>query len=206
MTAGGDPTLRPIVSFHPRRDVPGIERHRDKPWMRKPIGQAGYRWIAVTTEKNDWYQHSDMDDAVQAINRYLNGVRPLTFGFSMGGLAAWQYADALNALGWVGVSPTYDTRPSNTYDKRVMEDRLAVQKDCGWRDLLTVPTGGHVIFDPAKKSSALQVQDLAENATITLHPYPNSGHACLLNFAREKRLTERLKYHFNSADRTLFAK
>lgn len=199
VTAGGDRSLQPVVTFHPRRDMPGIERHRDKPWMRKPIEQAGFRWIAVTTEQNDWYQHNDMDDVVQAINRYLNCVQPLTFGFSMGGLAAWQNSDALNALAWVGVSPTCDTRPSQTFDSRVMGERKSVEDDCGWRQLPPVPKNGHIVFDPKSKLSAFQTFEIAQREKVAIHPYPGSGHACLVTFTKEGRLAERLAFHFNKA-------
>mgnify|MGYP000138321466 CR=1 FL=1 len=195
VTAGGDPSLQPVVTFHPRRDVPGIERHRNKPWMRKPIEQAGYRWIAVTTEQNDWYQHSDMDEAVQAISRFLGGVQPLVFGFSMGGLAAWQYADALNALAWVGVTPNYNAQPHQSPDDRVLDERKRVQ----WRELPAVPTGGHIILDPMVSADAWHAKSLAREASVTIHPYPKAGHSCLVTFTKEGRLAERLAYHFDWA-------
>ncbi len=68
----------------------------------------GYNFIGVLKNNNNWYQSDSIITALSCINK-LNRKSITTYGASMGGYAAINFASALGAEFFIAICPQYTT-------------------------------------------------------------------------------------------------
>lgn len=186
-----------VVTFPAYRDEPGIERHRNRPWLAKQLEAIGCNWVAVTPEINDWYQHPDIEGAIEAINKTLYGEQPVTLGASMGGLAAWTLSGELNACGWAVFGANWNMKTNIDWDHRLMDERRTVEATHGWRRLRGAAPNGHVWYDPLNKIDTAHATRIALATRAKPRPRSGEGHNLLGTWNAQGRLREQLHQCIN---------
>jgi hypothetical protein len=186
-----------VVTFPAFRGKPGIERHRHRPWLGGHLEAIGCNWIAVTPEINDWYQHPDIEGAIEAINAAMYGEKPVTLGASMGGLAAWTLSGELNACGWAVFGANYSMKTTVDWDHRLMDERRAVEATHGWREVKNVSRNGHAWLDPLNKIDRTHAQHIARYARAETHDCGITGHNPLVQWKSRGVLADKLHHCIN---------
>jgi len=90
---------------------------------------AGISAIHVMGVREDWYQYSDIFDAMAAVRQAVAGAaRVMTYGSSMGGYAALRFAEAAGANAALAMSPQYSIDPSTVpFEMRWTQDAGRIQ-------------------------------------------------------------------------------
>lgn len=106
-----------ISATKPSRFGPGFGRGRFAP--------LGFNEYLVKRSRNHWYQTAEMRTVAEIINSRTSGTRVITYGSSMGGFAAINFASMLNADQFIALSPLHDVSPGNEAgDRRWSESAL----------------------------------------------------------------------------------
>jgi len=165
--------------------------------LQNSLEAIGCNWVAVTPEINDWYQHPDIEGAIEAINKALYGEQPVTLGASMGGLAAWTLSGELNACGWAVFGANYNMTTDVKWDHRLMAERRTVEATHGWRALQGAAAGGRVWFDPLNRIDSAHANRIALVTGASVRPRPNDGHNLLGTWSASGQLREHLHQSVN---------
>lgn len=94
-----------ISATKPSPFGPGFGRGRFAP--------LGFNEYLVRRNRNHWYQTDEMIAVADIINSRTSGTRVITYGSSMGGFAAINFASMLNADQFIALSPLQDIAPGN---------------------------------------------------------------------------------------------
>jgi pimeloyl-ACP methyl ester carboxylesterase len=102
-----DPVCTVVTfDYHRAPDEPSV------PYGRQAIRKAGANQVHVTARRNHWYQSEKMPQAIAAARAFCRDTRVVTFGGSMGGFAAIQFARALRASLAIAVGPQFSLDPA----------------------------------------------------------------------------------------------
>jgi len=187
-----------VVTFPAYRSEPGIERHRNRPWLAPCLEAIQCNWIAVTPEINDWYQHPDIEGAIEAINESLCGEKPVTLGASMGGYAAWALSSDLNACGWTVFGANFNMNTRVQWDHRLMDERRTVEATHGWRKP-NASGNGWLWHDPKNNIDTMHSIRIAHATGATMKPCYGAGHNILGTWKQKSQLEANLHKAINLA-------
>lgn len=98
-----EPRSRHLGALVPGKFGPGFGKGRFAP--------LGFNEVIVKTSRNHWYQTDEMDTAIEIINKVNAGNKVFTYGGSMGGFAAINFAPLLNASAFIALSPLHSVNP-----------------------------------------------------------------------------------------------
>lgn len=178
-----DPSRPVIVSFcnynvnlHPTK-----KGDFGKAFGVSAVASLGFNSVALTTNRNDWYQNKSVLRALDSIKRIARKGTPLiTYGSSMGGFAAINFSEYLQADFFLAISPqfTIDREFFNKInDRRWAKERelLEVTNDfiaerrCGSRK-------GVIVYDDKLRTDAEHASWCAKLTEGSLIALPFSGH------------------------------
>lgn len=159
------------VSFSPWAEEPNIDALG---WAEKLFENRNWPGVHVVAADNHWYQppgiREIIDHVAEICARYD---RVITYGSSMGGYAALNFADAIGAEIALAVMPQFSV------------DRLKVPFETRWpksadlefnNDTMSVVrANGFAIFDPWFRLDRLHA-DLLAAQNVRLVPLPLMGH------------------------------
>lgn len=94
-----------ISATEPSPFGPGFGRGRFAP--------LGINEYLVKRNRNHWYQTDEMTKVAEIIRGRTSGTRVITYGSSMGGFAAINFASVLNADKFIALSPLHDISQGN---------------------------------------------------------------------------------------------
>ena len=143
------------------------------------LAELGYAHVHVYASWNHWYQTPEMDQLTEKVNAWTAPFeRIVTMGASMGGFAALQFAQALNASAVLAGAPQFSVDPA----KIPFDDRwfaYAQGLSFIYDDLLSrpLPTASYLAYDPASALDARHCETIVEATGARLLPCPGSGHA-----------------------------
>ncbi|WP_417523488.1 alpha/beta fold hydrolase [Marinovum sp.] len=141
----GQKTL--FVSFRQRLAAPG---QFDDPRPVRSITAAGMSHLHLQSRWNDWYINDETTALEAALRAHAAGYDDAcAMGFSMGGYAAFRFAEALRLRRVIAVSPQYSIAPEHVpFDRRYRDCAGGFDADLG--DLSTRGTDlqGVILADP----------------------------------------------------------
>lgn len=176
---GGHPVS--IVTF--QAHDPGLQALTPGPFLygfgKGLFAPAGFNEFIIKRSRNHWYQTAEMIEVARLIRQRAGQGRLVTYGGSMGGFAAINFAPLLQADCFIALSPLHDIAPGN----EAGETRW--QADA---DLLDFPynlirsgacraASGFVFYcrtSPDARHAALIARDTAAR----LLPVAYGGHPC----------------------------
>ncbi|NUO77847.1 MAG: hypothetical protein HOQ32_17775 [Lysobacter sp.] len=186
-----------VVSFTPWSELPNP---MGLGWAEKLCESRGWPALHVVPASNDWYQSDGALEAVRRAAEIARGyARVVTYGSSMGGYAALNFAPMLGASLAFAVVPQYSIdRAKVPFETRWAAEagriRFAHDRVDGiGRDLRAV-----LLYDPFVKADARHVDLIAEAGDALRVGLPLMGHAgpgsailtAMLVLAREGRADE----------------
>ena len=142
------------------------------------LGQVGYDAVHVIAARNDWYQHPETGEMLEAVRGAASG-RPgvITYGSSMGGYAAIRFAEKVGAQTAVAISPQFSIDPGRAgFDTRWLDhgQRIAFLWEAPAAQDSALRTAW-VFYDP-KDLDRLHVEALAADYPIRPLAIRNGGH------------------------------
>lgn len=136
----------------------------------------GFTAYHFLPRSNAWYQYAEMADALASVRADLPpGKRILTYGMSMGGYAAFRFAEPLGAHGVIAFSPQYSIDPALIgWEQRWREDLPAVlwEPSPVRRD---IPI--YVFYDP-NNGDRHHVRLMARHGDVRRVRLRHGGHPC----------------------------
>jgi hypothetical protein len=117
-----------LVATFERAGPPDIRPDRDrKGWGVGPFIRRGVSVLAVKPKVVDWYTRPDLAEALSRLRPLLAGFRQrVTYGTSMGALAALSHADLLAATRVVALAP------QTSIDPALFPDDDRIPQDACW--------------------------------------------------------------------------
>lgn len=145
------------------------------------ISRTGLNCISLVTNKNDWYQGQSALKAIEAIKlRIPQQSVIVTYGSSMGGFAAINFAEALGADQFVSISPQVSlSKPymESIRDNRFRKEMLTVRKN---NEFILAGRNaektGYIFFDDKYPLDAAHALECAARTKAVLVPISYSGH------------------------------
>lgn len=80
----------------------------EKGYGRGVFAKLGFNEFLVKRSRNHWYQTDEIEEVIGIINARAKGTSVITYGGSMGGMAAISFANQLGAKNFIALSPLYD--------------------------------------------------------------------------------------------------
>lgn len=125
---GGHPIS--IVTFDPRKTGLGPSGRIpfEGGFGRGVFSRLGFNEYLVKRSWNHWYQTAEIAAVASIINSHARGTRVVTYGASMGGFAAVNFAALLNADSFIALSPLHDIAPDGeARDPRPWSERRVLE-------------------------------------------------------------------------------
>jgi pimeloyl-ACP methyl ester carboxylesterase len=173
-----------IVSFTGRRPQPSV----DVPGFgHRFFEKYGYASVVVTSGRNHWYQTPDIEGLMASLREVSAGYdRVLTYGSSMGGMAALMFAPRLQAEA-VAYSPLYSNDPKIVpFEHRYRADVTDIEFIYPPATMSGVR--GTVLYDPMSRDR-LHIDLLRRHEGLKFIPLPFSGHPCTVYLAETGALS-----------------
>lgn len=108
---GGHPIS--IVTFESRnKDISSVVPSAfSTGYGRGVFAPLGLNEFLVKRSRNHWYQTEEIEEVIELIREHAKGTSIITYGGSMGGMAAVSFANKLEAKKFIALSPLYDIEP-----------------------------------------------------------------------------------------------
>lgn len=139
----------------------------------------GYNEFIVKRSRNHWYQTDEMFDVIGLINENAKATKIVTYGSSMGGFAAINFAHLLNDASFIAISPLYDIADGNEIgDNRwADEGRILDFKYNFIKDGACTKSRGYAFYctDSIDKEHATRIGQKTESALVACE---YGGHPC----------------------------
>lgn len=196
VSAGGEGA--PIVTFQSYRPDQSIETYRHKPWGANFLEICGYSWVAVQPSFNDWYQSEEIAQIAKKTRKHLGNRRPILYGSSMGGYAAYKFSAMFKAIGWLAIVPQHEPNSDLVLETRWMEERKFLADNGYTTGPVPPPVGvGVTMFDPKEfrdKQHATVITNIIDNKHFELQGY---GHSILEKLYLEGKLKDIILSQFD---------
>lgn len=136
-----------FVSFRQRMNDPGA--FGDPRPVRSFLDQ-GMSHLHLQARWNDWYINAETDALERLLCEFTQGFeRRVAMGFSMGGYAAFRFAQALRLDQLIAVSPQFSISPRQVpFDKRYRDCAGGFDDALGDLASRGTATGGVILADP----------------------------------------------------------
>lgn len=139
----------------------------------------GFNEYLVKRSRNHWYQTPEIDDVIAIINRMARGTRVFTYGSSMGGFAAINFASQLNAERFIALSPLHDVSVGNEAgDTRWSESRELAFSHNLIRSGECRGAEGFVFYSSRDAGDDAHAALIERDTAGTLVPVEYGGHPC----------------------------
>jgi hypothetical protein len=175
----GEQAQGTIITFgswlkSPYADIP-IEKL--KGFGEGAFAYKGFKEIHVIPRKNNWYQCSEMSEVIQLIKSEIKTQNNWTYGGSMGGYAAINFSQILDA-NFISFSPQFSVNKRIVpFENRWVSDRSSIDFMCD-HICQKISRSGFVFFDPYSLDH--QHAQLIKNYTAAaLVPCAFAGHKVL---------------------------
>lgn len=196
VSAGGEGA--PIVTFQSYRPDQGIETYRHKPWGANFLEICGYSWVAVQPSFNDWYQSDEIAQIAKKTRKHLGSSRPILYGSSMGGYAAYKFSAMFKAIGWLAIVPQHEPNSDLVLETRWMEERKFLADNGYSTGPVPPPIGvGVTMYDPKEfrdTQHAMVISNIIQNKHFEL---PGYGHSILEKLHLEGKLKDTVLSQFD---------
>ena len=196
VSAGGEGA--PIVTFQSYREDQGIEVYRNKPWGAGFLEICGYSWVAIQPSFNDWYQSEEIAKIAKRTKKHFGGRRPILYGSSMGGYAAYKYSALFNAIGWLSIVPQHEPNSDLVLETRWMKERKFLADNGYKTGPVPDPQGvGVIMYDPKEfrdQQHVSVITAIINNKHIKLEGY---GHSILERLYKEGKLRDTILGQFD---------
>ncbi len=176
--AGGEGS--PIVSFQSYRPDQSIEAYRDKPWGANFLEVVGYSWVTVQPSFNDWYQSEEISKIAKIVRKHLRGEKPILYGSSMGGYAAYRFSGLFKAIGWLAIVPQHSPFNELVLETRWEKERSFLRDNGYTTGPLPNTTGvGVILYDDEQYQDHQHAEAIQAETGAKFHAISGSGHAVL---------------------------
>jgi len=147
-------------------------------WGEKVLRELGYGQIAVVPSWNHWYQTPEMEAVLPQIRTFLGPyAASATYGYSMGGFGALQFAEDVFARTVLAVSPQFSIDPAKTpWDPRWRQEARALSFAHDCIEAKYLPAETCVLYDPRLRPDRRHVRLLARHHRIRPLPCRGAGH------------------------------
>ncbi len=141
------------------------------------LQSRGFTAYHFLPRSNAWYQYAEMEKALASVRAHIApGKRVLTYGMSMGGYAAFRFADRLGAQCVIAFSPQYSIDPALIgWEQRWRQDLPPLL----WEP---VPVLGdvpvYVFYDP-NNGDRHHVRMIARHGDVRRVRLRHGGHPCV---------------------------
>lgn len=159
-----------ISAVTPSRFGPGFGRGRFAP--------MGFNEYLIKRNRNHWFQTAEIEEVAEIVRQRTEGTRVITYGSSMGGFAAINFAPMLGAHSFIAVSPLHDVSLGNEAgDRRWVESAQIDFTHSLIRSGECRDAEGYVFyaFDGHDEKHADLIQ---RDTAATLVPVEYGGHPC----------------------------
>jgi|KBSMisStandDraft_5_1062788.scaffolds.fasta_scaffold35435_5 hypothetical protein len=176
--------VRRIIAGDGRRVVVTFDSYHEPAGTDRPgFGEAFFQAeditaIHVMSDCNDWFQHTEIKDALLIIKEACLGAeRILAYGSSMGGYAALRFAGAIGAHAALALSPQYSLDPRKVpFETRWASDRRRI-RFLPWIDGPIQPGPSRIFaYDSALAADRCHAELLTAAAPMTAITLPHAGH------------------------------
>ena len=179
-----------VVTFDSFTDFRSLDRTG---FGEQFFAAAGVDAVHVIPRDNDWYQYSEMAEAMQCVRAATRGyARVVTYGSSMGAYAAIRFAGLAGAHAVLALSPQYSIDPAVVPWERRWPDSSDRFRNV-WEDTLPFPTvaEAYVVYDPTdndRKHIALLAKRLRFHRIGIPGGHPVTGYLADLGLLQESAL------------------
>ena len=117
------------------------------------FAHRGINAVGIVCAENDWFQHPEIEQVLDAIRAALPGHELVGYGGSMGGYACINFADLLGLCRVIAVCPQYSIDQARVpFELRWRQEAARIEAFGGFRhdriDKVTPPVEGWIIYDP----------------------------------------------------------
>jgi hypothetical protein len=115
----------------------------------------GINFVGVRGARNDWFQHDEILEVLEAVRAATPGGRRVGYGGSMGGYAVINFAQDLGLDSLVAVCPQFSIDPRKApFEPRWRDEAAAIAFRHDKIDRIAPIRHGYAIFDPATVDAA----------------------------------------------------
>lgn len=139
-------------------------------------------WISITSSRNCWYLSDEVEPAMEVVRQAVAGTRTVTYGSSMGGYAAINWARTLRADYFFAISPLFslfDPFMASIRDQRFALDRklLSPKRETIAKGLQSEQRG-LVAYDDQHIRDSHHAKMILRHTKAEALTVPQSGHPC----------------------------
>lgn len=176
--------VRRVVAGDGRRVVVTFDSYHEPAGTDRPgFGEAFFQAehitaIHVMSDRNDWFQHTEIEDVLPIIREACLGAgRILAYGSSMGGYAALRFAGAIGAHAALALSPQYSPDPRKVpFETRWAADRRRIRFLPSIDGPIQPGPRRIFAYDSALAADRRHAELLAAAAPMTAIALPHAGH------------------------------
>ncbi|MDO6815013.1 hypothetical protein [Cobetia amphilecti] len=176
-STGSDTTFVTFSSWDVRKH-PVISREFTS-FASNIIYKMGFNQINIQSNKNNWYQTDEIDQAILEVKKITkNSSRLITYGSSMGAYASINFSSLLEADCFIAISPQYSIDPNviSKEDKRWRYEASLVDIK---RDYIVSQANklsfGYVLYDNMSLDGH-HAELIGRSTSAVLLPISHSGH------------------------------
>lgn len=179
-----------VVCFDPWSNVLDPER---PPFGLRYFSTNNINVVAIKSHGNHWYQHDEMDAAIERINERLAGRQRVGYGSSMGGYGALNFSERLSLSRVLLFAPQFSADLGRLpWERRWHKE----QEPLAWRyDAVAqiAPVPGYIFYDPFNANDRKHAGLITERHPLTPIKMPFSGHHALDWFSQNKTISLLIK-------------
>jgi pimeloyl-ACP methyl ester carboxylesterase len=180
-----------VVTFQSWKKTPGLDSHGY--FASAFLISHGYKCVGVKSEHNDWYQAKCFSDVLNAVRELLGEEKPILYGSSMGGYAAWAFSGDLDATGYIAVVPQISIDPIIApWERRWPEEALTIKSSHGWRRP-NPSDRGCILVDPRHALDAAHARAINEVSDANVVYFDGFGHNILKELRSRGQLKSEIK-------------
>lgn len=139
----------------------------------------GFNEFIIKKSRNHWYQTTEMLAVAEIVNRLAKNTQVITYGGSMGGFAAINFAPMLNAEKFVALSPLHDIQDGNeANDDRWAREGKALKFPYNFIKAGACRRAQGFAFYCSEGLDLVHAKLLERDTAATLVPVRYGGHPC----------------------------
>lgn len=139
-------------------------------------------WISITSSRNCWYLPDEVEPAMEVVRQAVAGTRTITYGSSMGGYAAINWARTLRADFFFAISPLFSL--FDPFMASIKDARFALDRKLLSPARETIPKGlqsqqrGLVAYDNHHIRDSHHARKILRHTKAKGLTVPQAGHPC----------------------------
>lgn len=139
-------------------------------------------WISITSSRNCWYLADEVEPAMEVVRQAVAGTRTITYGSSMGGYAAINWARTLRADYFFAISPLFSL--FDPFMASIKDNRFALDRRLLSPARETISKGlqaqqkGLVAYDDQHIRDSHHARMILRHTLAKGLTVPQAGHPC----------------------------